>query len=89
MHKDEVLGELVAQLKAMNIEPIGAMQRAPLQVEKRTIKARASTDAPLQGDGAGISSVRDVSALDGSLFAEAAAPAGALTAVKPRGRRAS
>jgi very-short-patch-repair endonuclease len=35
MHKDEVLEELQERLKAKGIEPVGAMEYAPLLVEKR------------------------------------------------------
>lgn len=36
MQKDEVFSELLARLQAMGIEPIGAMERVPSLVEKRT-----------------------------------------------------
>jgi len=36
LRKDEVLGELLERLAAMGIEPLGAMERAPSLVEKRT-----------------------------------------------------
>ncbi len=39
LRKDEVQAELVERLNAMGIEPLGAVQRAPTLVEKRTLKA--------------------------------------------------
>jgi very-short-patch-repair endonuclease len=36
LHKDEVLHELLERLCAMGIEPLGAMERSPSLVEKRT-----------------------------------------------------
>jgi very-short-patch-repair endonuclease len=38
LRKDDVLQELLARLTAMGIEPVGAMERAPSLVEKRTWK---------------------------------------------------
>lgn len=43
MHKEEVLEELQERLKAKGIEPVGAMEYAPLLVEKR-LWAPAETD---------------------------------------------
>lgn len=44
MREDEVLAELVERLTAMGIEPVGAVERAPMLVEKRTIR----TEQPVE-----------------------------------------
>jgi hypothetical protein len=44
MHTDEVLGELLERLDAMGVAPLGAVERAPMLVEKRTW-TRTFTDA--------------------------------------------
>ncbi|HKR96695.1 MAG TPA: DUF559 domain-containing protein, partial [Candidatus Angelobacter sp.] len=38
LHKDEVLNELLTRLQSMGIEPLGAVERMPSLVEKRTWK---------------------------------------------------
>jgi len=48
LRKDEVLGELLDRLKAMGIEPMGAIDRAPSLVEKRTWQPPA---ADMNGNG--------------------------------------
>jgi len=46
LRKDEVLAELIERLKAMGIEPLGAIQRAPQLVERRTISSGSGSDVP-------------------------------------------
>ena len=46
LRKDEVFAELLERLGALGIEPIGAIDRAPSLVEKRTWRAPART--PMQ-----------------------------------------
>jgi very-short-patch-repair endonuclease len=50
LRKDEVLGELVARLGTMGIEPLGAMDRAPSLVDKRVIPALAPEAPPAQAE---------------------------------------
>ena len=42
LHKDEVLTELIERLEKMGIEPVGALDRIPMLVEKRIWKPNAS-----------------------------------------------
>jgi len=47
LRRDEVLAELIEQLRAMGIEPVGSLGRAPELVEKRVVTAGATeADAP-------------------------------------------
>jgi very-short-patch-repair endonuclease len=43
LSKDEVLAELIERLTAMGIEPLGAVERAPMLVERRVVKATEPT----------------------------------------------
>ncbi|MDB6159357.1 MAG: hypothetical protein JWO04_3063 [Gammaproteobacteria bacterium] len=47
LRKDEVFAELLERLGALGIEPIGAIDRAPSLVEKRTWKAPVEPESPL------------------------------------------
>jgi very-short-patch-repair endonuclease len=44
LRKEDVFGELIERLSAMGVEPLGALDRAPSLVEKRTWKAVSSTE---------------------------------------------
>ena len=48
MRKDEVLQELLDRLAAMDIEPVGAIERIPSLVEKRVWRATNSAAARLE-----------------------------------------
>lgn len=54
MRKDEVLGELLERLSAMGIEPVGAIDRAPSFVEKRTWQPPSMDTEGGEKDAAGM-----------------------------------
>jgi very-short-patch-repair endonuclease len=53
LRKEEILQELIEQLGAMGIEPLGALESAPSQVEKRIWRAPKEDEAQHSGAAAG------------------------------------
>ncbi len=51
LHREEVFAELIDRLTAMGIEPLGAMERVPEIVEKRTVRANSFEFNEVAPDG--------------------------------------